>query len=276
MDTADKCASADGRPRSWFQRGRRRPPIGLPSGVAVARLWRRRTWIEGARSLGHDRGRALGRSVSTQVEFDRPSGQRVALGVDGRHLGGCLCDRHEAHEHLHLGQVDVVRGPQAFGGRMELQGVGRAVRMVQRDLVGGDIGQATRGSRCRGAVGLRHPVTGAERSCWPKGRRDDGRMPYRMATVDDAPALAELRWTFLHEEAGVEATEPRQAFDERFVSFVRDALAGGRWKRLGGGGRRLRRRHPFRRGGGGLVWVLAAPHTVLSWDDRLLGNWPTR
>jgi len=51
---------------------------------------------------------------------------------------------------------------------------------------------------------------------------------FRIATLEDLPRLAALRWAFRTEE-GETPIEDQGAFAHRYQTFVRDALASGQW-----------------------------------------------
>jgi GNAT superfamily N-acetyltransferase len=53
-------------------------------------------------------------------------------------------------------------------------------------------------------------------------------MDYRLATVDDIPQLARMRWDF-RAEAGEEPIEGADAFERRYAAFARQALESRAW-----------------------------------------------
>ena len=53
-------------------------------------------------------------------------------------------------------------------------------------------------------------------------------MVYRLARVEDLPAIAAQRWEF-RAEAGEPASESVTAFSARFVAFARAGLLSGQW-----------------------------------------------
>jgi GNAT superfamily N-acetyltransferase len=53
-------------------------------------------------------------------------------------------------------------------------------------------------------------------------------MEYRLATVDDIPQLARMRWDF-RAEAGEEPIEGADAFARRYAAFARQALESRAW-----------------------------------------------
>lgn len=53
-------------------------------------------------------------------------------------------------------------------------------------------------------------------------------MEIRQATLADAPALANLRWSWRVDEEGGNPAESREGFITRFSGFAKEALAG-RW-----------------------------------------------
>src|SRR5690349_3470359 len=53
-------------------------------------------------------------------------------------------------------------------------------------------------------------------------------MDYRLATTDDIPQLARMRWDF-RAEAGEEPIEGADAFERRYAAFARQALESRSW-----------------------------------------------
>src|SRR5690349_20791770 len=53
-------------------------------------------------------------------------------------------------------------------------------------------------------------------------------MDYRLATIDDIPQLARMRWDF-RAEAGEEPIEGADAFERRYAAFARQALESRTW-----------------------------------------------